>query len=130
MVTCITEEGFLMFQPLVGWWSQVLPAQRVEVLTRKGKVLGVIGSKAPHTLSKEDKNRSVTLEHLYVDIGAESREEAETMGIRPGDPVAPISPFTELGNPNRWLAKAMDNRLGCAVLVEVMERLKEKNLPN
>ncbi|MBS7529487.1 M42 family metallopeptidase [Hazenella sp. IB182353] len=130
LITRITEDGYLQFQTLGGWWSQVLPAQRVDVITRAGNILGVVGSKAPHVMSLEERKKGTPLEKLYIDIGVESKEEAEQLGVRPGDTVVPISPFTEMGNSNRWLAKAMDNRFGCAAVVEVMAQLAEKELPN
>lgn len=128
MVTRIDEKGFLRFQTLGGWWSQVLPAQRVEVLTGKGKVLGVIGSKPPHMMNAEESKKGVSIDQLFVDIGVESKEEAEELGVRPGDFIVPYSPFTEMANSNRWLAKAMDNRMGCAVVAEVLHRLHQEEI--
>lgn len=130
LVTRITDEGFLRFQPLGGWWSQVLPAQRVDVVTDKGTVLGVVGSTAPHLLSLEQRKKAVPLEELFIDVGAESGEQARQWGIRPGDVIVPHSPFTVLTNSKLWLAKAMDNRLGCAVAVEVLRRLQGIDHPN
>src|SRR3954462_13878011 len=52
MVTQITDNGMLRFQPLGGWWSQVLLAQRVQVMTNNGPVIGVIGSIPPHLLNE------------------------------------------------------------------------------
>lgn len=128
MVTRIDDKGFLRFQPLGGWWSQVLPAQRVELFTRKGKLLGVIGSKPPHMMSAEEAKKGVSLDDLFIDLGVESKEEAEQLGVRPGDFAIPFSPFTEMANSNRWLAKAMDNRMGCAVAAEVLYRLHQDNV--
>ncbi|MFC4075703.1 M42 family metallopeptidase [Salinithrix halophila] len=130
MVTRITEAGYLRFQPLGGWWSQVVPAQRVEVMTGKGELLGVVGSKPPHLLSPEQRKKAVPLDELFIDVGATDREEAESWGIRPGDVIVPHSPFTEMANPKHWLAKGMDNRMGCAVAVELLRRLHGTNLPN
>lgn len=126
MVTKITKEGYVKFQPLGGWWSQVLPAQKVEVITQKGRYIGIIGSKPPHLMDQEERKKSVSIDDLFIDFGVESQEEAEELGISLGDPIVPVSPFTTMPNPNRWLAKAMDNRLGCAIVIEVMRRLAEK----
>jgi putative aminopeptidase FrvX len=130
MVTRITENGYLKFQPLGGWWSQVVSAQRVEVHTRDEVIVGVVGSKPPHLLSLEQRKKAVPLEELFIDVGAADREEAEAWGIRPGDVIVPHSPFTEMKNPKYWLAKAMDNRIGCAVAVEVLRRLRDEEHPN
>lgn len=125
MVTKITKDGFLQFQTLGGWWSQVLPAQRVEILTRKGNYTGIIGSKPPHLMKAEERKKGVDIDSLFIDVAAENREEVEEMGIRPGDPIVPVSEFTTFHNENRWMGKAMDNRLGCAVVVELFRRLAE-----
>lgn len=126
MVTKITKEGFVKFQSLGGWWSQVLPAQRVEIITKKEKYIGVIGSKPPHLMKLDERNKGVNIDDLFIDIGAESSEEVTAMGILPGNPIVPVSKFTTMTNANRWMAKAMDNRVGCAVAVEVLRRLAEK----
>src|SRR5690606_23405208 len=76
MVTRITDDGYLKFQTLGGWWEQVMLAQRVEVYTRNGPVIGVIGSKPPHILSPEERKRVYERREMYIDIGASSREEA------------------------------------------------------
>lgn len=55
MVTQITENGMIRFQTLGGWWNQVLLAQRVQVMTEDGPVIGVIGSIPPHLLTEEKK---------------------------------------------------------------------------
>ena len=67
---------------------------------------------------------------MFIDIGASSREEAEAWGIRPGDAVVPVCPFTEMRNPDLLMAKAWDNRFGCALAIEVLRRLKGQPHPN
>ncbi|SDX55472.1 endoglucanase [Marininema mesophilum] len=130
MVTRITKDGYLRFQALGGWWSPVITAQRVEVITKEKKILGVVGSKPPHLMTLEQRKKVTPLEELFIDIGATDEAEAESWGVQLGDVVVPYSPFTVMNNPKHWLAKAMDNRLGCAVAVEVLRRLKEKDHPN
>jgi endoglucanase len=130
MVTRITDEGFLKFQTIGGWWEQVMLAQRVEVYTREGPVIGVIGSKPPHILSADDRKKVYEKKDMFIDIGASSRAEAESFGIRPGDPVVVVCPFTEMKNPKLLMAKAWDNRFGCALAIEVMKRLKGQPHPN
>lgn len=130
MVTQITEEGFLKFQTLGGWWNQVMLAQRMTVATRKGNLIGVIGSKPPHIVSAEERNKPYPIKDMFIDIGASSKEEAEALGVRPGDSVVPICPFTEMGNPKLIMAKAWDNRIGCAITIEVLKRLQGKKHPN
>lgn len=130
MVTQITKEGFLKFQPLGGWWEQVLLGQRVEILSAGGKIPGVIGAKAPHILQEEERKQPVKIGAMFIDVGSASKEETEEMGIIPGDPVVPFSPFTVCQNPRVVMAKALDDRAGCAVLVEVAQKLSAVDHPN
>jgi putative aminopeptidase FrvX len=124
MVTQVTEKGFLRLQPVGGWWSQVMLAQRVQVMTRKGALIGVIGSKPPHILTPEERNKVVQIKDMFVDIGASSREEAKDWGVRPGDAIVPICEFHVMPNPDFLLNKAWDNRAGCATAIMVLEELK------
>jgi putative aminopeptidase FrvX len=130
MVTRVTDEGYLKFQTLGGWWEQVMLAQRVEVYTRQGPILGVIGSKPPHILAPEERNKVADKKAMFIDIGASSRAEAESWGVRPGDAVVPVGPFAQLRNPDLVMAKAWDNRFGCALAVEVLRRLRGEQHPN
>jgi endoglucanase len=92
--------------------------------------LGVIGSKPPHLLDEEERKKPVDAKDMYIDVGAGSREEAERFGIRPGDPIVPDSPFTALQNPKLLVAKAWDNRFGCAAVVEILRALQGEEHPN
>ena len=130
MVTRVTDEGYLKFQTLGGWWEQVMLAHRVEVCTRQGKIPGVIGSKPPHILEDEERKKPVPKKAMFIDIGAASRAEAESWGVRPGDMVVPFSPFTPMRNEKLLMAKAWDNRFGCALAVEVLRRLQGEEHPN
>lgn len=130
MITQIDEKGFLRFQPVGGWWSQVMLAQRVTIITNKGEVTGIIGSKPPHILSPEARKKPVEIKDMFIDIGASSREEATEWGVRPGDMVVPYFEFTVMNNDKMLLAKAWDNRIGCAIAIEVLKQLKGTNHPN
>jgi endoglucanase len=130
MVTRITDEGYLKFQTLGGWWEQVMLAHRVEVQTRNGPIAGVIGSKPPHILTPDERNKVVEKKAMFIDIGAASRAEAESWGVRPGDAVVPWGPFAQMRNPDLIMAKAWDNRFGCALAIEVLKRLQSEAHPN
>ncbi len=123
VVTDVTPEGFLRFVGVGGWWEQVMLAQRVEVHTRGGTVLGVVGAKPPHVLPAEKRKEMVEKKDMFIDIGAGGATQAAEWGVRPGDMVVPVCPFTPLRNADYLLGKAMDDRAGCAILVEVMRRL-------
>ena len=131
MITKITEDGFLKFQPLGGWWSQVLLAQRVDVINNKGKRFpGVIGSKPLHLLNEDEEKQLVKTSKMFIDIGAKSREEVEEWGILPGDVAIPYSPYTELEGGQRVMSKAWDNRLGCGMAIELLSSLQDEYHPN
>jgi len=130
MITQIDDKGFLRFQTVGGWWGQVMLAQRVTVVTRKGDVTGIIGSKPPHVLSVEARKKPVEIKDMFIDIGASSREEAGEWGVRPGDMVVPYFEFTVMNNEKMLLAKAWDNRIGCAIAIDVLKQLKGVDHPN
>jgi len=130
MVTAITENGMIRFQPLGGWSPQVVQAQRVQVMTKNGPVIGVVGSIPPHLLDEAKKNKPVEIKDLLIDIGADDREDAERIGIKPGQSIVPICPFTPMANPKKIVAKAWDNRYGCGLAIELLQELKDVKLPN
>jgi endoglucanase len=130
MVTEITKGGYLRFAPLGGWWSQVLLSQRVYVMTEKRTFTGVIGSKPPHVLTREEFDKVYPLREMFIDVGAHSDEQVKEWGIRVGDPVVPVCPFEVLPDNDTILAKALDNRVGCYLALETLRQLKTENHPN
>jgi putative aminopeptidase FrvX len=130
MVRLITKEGFIKFVPLGGWWDQVMLAQRVVIKTTQGDVFGVTGSKPPHILPPEERKKMVEKKDMYIDIGASSEEEVKERGVRPGDPIIPVSDFAILANPKTYMSKAWDDRVGCAVFIESIQRLTQEPHPN
>ncbi|RWR05998.1 M42 family metallopeptidase [Siminovitchia fortis] len=130
MITQIDDKGFLRFQTVGGWWNQVMLAQRVTIVTAKGEITGVIGSKPPHILSAEARKKPVEIKDMFIDIGASSKEEAREWGVRPGDMAVPYFEFTVMNNEKMLLAKAWDNRIGCAIAIDVLKNLKGEHHPN
>lgn len=131
MVTQIDDKGFIKFQTVGGWWSQVMLAQRVTITTRKGdEVIGVIGSKPPHILPADVRNKVVDIKDMFIDIGAASKDEVIEWGVRPGDMVTPYFEFNVMKNDKYLLAKAWDNRIGCAIAIDVMKALQNEKHPN
>ncbi|NAP01209.1 M20/M25/M40 family metallo-hydrolase [Halomonas sp. MG34] len=130
MVTRIDEKGFVYFQTIGGWWNQVMLAQRVTIMGTKGDVTGVIGSKPPHILSAEARKKPVDIKDMFIDIGASSKEEAKEFGVKPGDSIVPYFEFTQMNNEKLLMAKAWDNRIGCAIAIEVLKQLKDTDHPN
>ncbi|MFJ8245840.1 M42 family metallopeptidase [Peribacillus asahii] len=130
MVTSITDNGMIRFQPLGGWWSQVLMAQRVQIITDNGPVIGVIGSVPPHLLDEKLRAKPMDIKNMLIDIGADDKEDAKQIGIKPGQQIVPICPFTPLANKKKILAKAWDNRYGCGLAIELLKDLQGETLPN
>lgn len=131
MVRLVTDDGFVRFIPLGGWWHQVLMGQRVVIKGKKGDVPGVIGSKPPHILKEEERKQAVKMEDMFIDVGASGKKEVEeSFGIRPGNPIIPLSPFTVMKNGKTYLAKAWDDRVGCALMVDILKKLVSVDHPN
>lgn len=130
VVSHITKEGFIRFAALGGWWDQVLLAQRVTIKTNQGDVVGTIGAKPPHLLSDEERRKLVDKNDMYIDIGATSSEEVEQAGVRLADPIVPASAFTVLAGGRTYLAKAFDDRAGCALAITTMKRVAGIRHPN
>ncbi len=93
--------------------------------------MAVSGAKTTHVMSADAKNRPVPQQDVFLDVGARTREEAmETFGVQPGDPVAPESPFQIMANGEFYMAKAWDDRVGLALIIEALKRLQGQKHPN
>lgn len=119
-VTYITEEGQLKFSALGGIDPRVVSGKPVFVGPQQ--VYGIIGTKAVHMMTSEEKDKAPKIGDLTIDIGAENRREAEEW-VSPGDPVVFDSDFVLFGD-GFVKAKALDDRAGCAVLMDII--LKEE----
>ena len=105
--------------------------QRVIVRTRKGDVVGVVGSKPPHELEDEERKKVLDIKDMHIDVGATRKFDIEKkLGVKVGDPIVPSSPLAEMGNPKTYLAKAWDDRIGCAIMIDVVKRLTKAKHPN
>ncbi|HII86290.1 TPA: M42 family metallopeptidase [Candidatus Bathyarchaeota archaeon] len=124
MVKTINKEGFLQFAKMGGIDDRILLAQKVIVQSSKGPVHGIVGSKPPHIQKEEERKKIVTFDELFIDVGAESKEEVAKMGVRIGDPVVFDAKYMSIGK-DLAIGKAFDNRIGCAVMVETLKLLKE-----
>ena len=130
MVRRIAPNGTLTMQMLGGWLDQALVDQRWTILGSKGPVHAVTGIRDIHVLPAEDRTKVFPRDGLYLDIGAKDAAEATAMGIEPGDPIVPDSPFTVMNGTRNYLGKAWDDRIGCAVLLEAMRRIAKQPHPN
>ncbi|HHT85137.1 MAG: M42 family metallopeptidase [Bacillota bacterium] len=118
IITYIEKDGFLRFRPVGGIDPRVLVSKRV--LVGKEKIPGVIGAKAIHLQERDERTRVIPTDRLFIDIGAESREQAEKK-VQPGDYVVFDTEYEEL-SPGIVKAKALDDRVGCALLLEILKQ--------
>ncbi|MDA1191319.1 MAG: M42 family metallopeptidase [Candidatus Poribacteria bacterium] len=131
IVRHVSDDGFIKFSPLGGWWSQVMLAQRVNVYTRKGVFTGVIGSKPPHILPAAERGKVVEITDMYIDMGTtDGKVVTEEMGVRIGDPIVPQSAFEALGDGKVYVSKAFDNRMSVATVIETLRALQGEEHPN
>ena len=127
LVQYIRPDGFIMFKTLGGWFDQALIDQRWVINTRDGLVHGVSGIRTIHITPGSERNQVWGRDSIFIDVGATSKADAARMGIRPGDPIAPWSPFTVLAN-GRYAAKAWDDRVGLGVMLEAMKRIQQRGV--
>jgi len=119
----VDDRGFIYLSPVGGWSERVLPGQRVRIHTAPDRFIrGVIGSKPPHLLKPEEREKVTPLEKLFVDIGVSSREEAEKLGVNVGAPVDLDREAVRLAG-TRVTGKAFDDRVGTAALIEAFKRI-------
>ena len=122
IISKIESDGYLRFKKVGGIDTGVILGKRVFV--GKNKIPGVIGMRAVHLQKNPDDE--VSNDNLYIDIGAKSREEAgKLVGI--GSYAAFDPQYIEFGD-RCVMAKALDNRAGCAIALEILNRHKDKNL--
>lgn len=120
IVTWIDDQGFVWIGPIGGWDPQVLTGQRIRFRGRDGDVVGAVGRKPIHLIRKEDREKAVKFEELWVDIGATSRAEAEDR-LAVGDAGVIDSRLVEMPN-HRIASRAIDNRIGAFVVLEALRR--------
>ena len=123
MVKSIDDKGFIRFVTLGGWYAPTLYNQRVILHGTNGRIPGVLGGKPPHKMDEEERKKAVKTDDMFIDIGATSREDAEALGIEIGTPGTIDRDVVSLGN-GRLTGKAFDNRVGVAMLVSVLKKVK------
>lgn len=127
MVTEIEDDGYLRFKNLGGIEKSVLVGRNVTLGNEERKIPGVIATRGIHVQSAEERKKLPEQKELYIDIGTKSREESEKL-IACGDFGVFCTPCLSLGD-GHIAAKALDDRLGCAVLVEVLREVSTAQLP-
>ena len=131
VVNAVTDDGYIRFTPLGGWWDHVIMAQRVTLRSRKGDMAGIVGSKPPHNLKPDEREKLIKRQDMFIDVGAKDKADAEgKYGIRIGDPIIPICPFTQMRNRKLLMAKAFDDRVGVALFLDALRKLGRSKHPN
>ena len=127
IVKKIEPNGTLRFEKLGGFDDRILLAQPVTIKGSDGYVEGVIGTLSMHYVKWDDPKRIESHRELYIDIGAGSAEEVLDMGVKVGQPISYGSGLKLVGDKkrNRVVGKALDDRAGCAVLIHLIDELKE-----
>lgn len=129
MITQITSNGMLKFEPVGGWRDDILLSQRFVVMTREGKeITGVVSSVPTHFL-RGQQSATVKIPDMLLDIGADDAQQVEQWGIQPGDMMVPEANLTFTPDGKKILAKAIDNRYGCALALEALSIFEDTDLP-
>jgi endoglucanase len=119
----IDDDGFLWFTGVGGWDPIILVGQRVEIATRDGVVVGVVGKKPIHLMREEDRKKVPQLKELHIDIGARDGDDARAR-VRIGDVAVIAGEPVEIPG-DRVISRAMDNRVGCFVALEAARLVAE-----
>ncbi len=126
MVNTIDDRGFIGFVPIGGVDGAVLGGQRVVVHGAKGPVAGVIGRKAIHLTPESDRHKAQPMHRMWIDIGAKDKKDAEKV-VAVADPITIDADYIELMNGN-VVARALDDRVGAFVVLEVLRLLSKKKI--
>jgi putative aminopeptidase FrvX len=127
LVKYIDEKGYIYFDLNGMIDERALLSTKVDICTEKGIYAGVVGVKNRHLMTAEDLKRPITLSDLWIDVGAESAEEVKAWGIEIGDPIVFHPNFQSIGK-ETIISKAIDNRAGCAILIDLAERMKAEKI--
>ena len=127
LIKYVDPKGYIYFDLNGMIDERVLLSTKVDICTDKGIYTGVVGVKNRHLLTAEDIKRPITLSDLWIDLGAESAEEVKRWGVEIGDPIVFHPNFQKMGK-DTIISKAVDNRAGCAILIDLAERIKVKKL--
>ncbi|MGE5673376.1 MAG: M42 family metallopeptidase [Mycobacterium leprae] len=118
-VGAILDDGYVKLKKVGGLDDRVLPGRMVWLTTRR--IPGVLGAKAWHLTSAEERGKVIPFEQMYVDLGCKSRQEVEALGIELGDPVYFATTFEHFSD-KVVKGKAFDDRAGCTVVATVLQQ--------
>jgi len=124
MITHIDDRGYIYTAQIGGMDPSLLVGQRVKIMAKKGAVCGVIGRKAIHQMTPEERKKGVEMENIWVDIGADNRKDAEKY-VAVGDPIVIDVAYRRLDT-GMVVSRAMDDKAGAFVVAEVMRGLARR----
>jgi len=127
LVKYIDPRGYIYFDLNGMIDERVLLSTKVDICTEKGVCTGVIGVKNRHLLTAEDLKRPISISDLWIDVGAKDEIEVRGWGIEIGDPIVFHPNFQNIGK-DTIISKAIDNRAGCAILIDLAERVRSKKI--
>ncbi len=129
MVTGITPKGLIKLMPIGGMNPEVYLSQIMHIVINKDKkIKGIIGAMPPH-LTKGEK-KPITHDDLLLDIGCESKEQAEAMGVKVGQQVVSENDFFFTEDNKKIISKAWDDRFGVGMVLELIKEVANKKHPN
>jgi endoglucanase len=123
LITYIDDKGFLYFETLGGHDLSIISGRRVSILTAKGVVKGVTGKRAIHLMTPEDRKKVPQTHQIWIDLGVQSKKEAEAL-VSIGDACVYDQSF-ELINGTIGVARAFDDKAGAYAVLEALRRLSE-----
>jgi putative aminopeptidase FrvX len=126
MITHIDDKGFIYTAQIGGMDPALLIGQRVRIISGKGEVFGVIGRKAIHQMTPEERKNNVKMENIWIDIGA-ANKKAALKRVDIGDPMVVDVPLRMLDK-DKVISRATDDKAGAFIVAEVMRALSKKKL--
>ena len=127
VVKNITPDGFLKFERIGGTQMKVLPGRRMLLKGEKKVIPGVVGLTPGHIITPQEANTVPAPKDCFIDVGAESRQEVEEMGIHVGTTGIYDSPAMEMENPDLVNGRCADDRINCAILLELAKELGDRD---
>jgi len=124
MITHIDDNGYIYTQQIGGMDPALLVGQRMQILTDKGIVLGVVGRKAIHQMTPEDRKKGVTMDNIWIDIGVADKKEALKI-VAIGDPMV-VDVECKVLRGDKWISRATDDKVGAYIVAEIMRELSKK----
>lgn len=125
LVANIRPNGAINILPIGGIIGEVVLSQVLEIQTENGPIPGIVGAKPPHL----KQSQSTVIEDLFLDIGARSSEEAYSWGVELGQMVTFANTFTYTHDQTRVISKAVDNRMGVGITLELLKYFTNQDLP-